>query len=506
MPLKNPTEKPCACLPQREFGILAHVTSLPGPGCGDLGPDAYRFIDFVSACGARVWQVLPLVPTHASGSPYHGQSVHAGNPLLISVQQLHEDGLFSAEQLQLYRDQVREGAGQQETHYSVLNQLFHNHFRTCPVIRQEITSFKKTNSHWLLDYALYVVIKCDHDGAPWYEWPRPLRDRDPEALAEVRAEHRESIDIVNFQQYLFWRQWLRLKAYANRKGIRIMGDMPIFPAHDSAEVWACPQYFQLHADGRAINVAGVPPDYFSATGQYWGNPLYDWKRLREDDFGWWVERVCLQLQYFDLLRVDHFRGFEAYWSIPAGSVDATAGHWSKAPGAAFFKALQKRCGPPALIAEDLGYITQEVEDLRRRFGFPGMRVLQFAFDGESKNPHSPHNHDACSVVYTGTHDNQTAMGWYQDLDPGRQQQINEYLGMPQEPMPWILTRVAMASVARLAVMPMQDVMGLDDSARMNTPGTENGNWGWQFSWDEIPDGCVERLRHLAAVYERLPDS
>lgn len=494
----------CACLPRREFGILLHITSLPAPGVsGDLGPDAYRFVDFLSASGAGVWQILPLVPTHSCGSPYHGQSIHAGNQFLISAQKLHDDGLVSGATLQEYLDQVNDASEDLAAHRAILKQVYRNHVSRPSKLRDDVVRFSKDNDYWISDYALYRVMKLMHEDAPWYQWPAPLRDRDPDALADVRDKYSETIEFVAFEQYLFWQQWERLKKYANSRGIRIMGDIPIFPAHDSAEVWAYPYYFQLDRAGRAINVAGVPPDYFSATGQLWGNPLYDWHRLREDEFKWWIDRIRLQLKYFDLLRLDHFRGFQSYWSIPAASEDATPGHWDTAPGDALFESLQRTCAPLSLIAEDLGHITPEVIDLRRRFGLPGMRVLQFAFDGDPDNLHLPHNHEHCGVVYTGTHDNDTTCGWFYSLDSEHQQRVYGYLGMPQETMPWALVRSAMASVSRLAVVPMQDVMALDYASRMNVPGTETGNWRWRFGWTDVPSGSADRLRHLASVYARL---
>ncbi|MDH3638915.1 MAG: 4-alpha-glucanotransferase [Gammaproteobacteria bacterium] len=492
----------CGCLPRREFGVLLHISSLPAAGVGgDLGPDAYRFVDFLSAAGAGVWQVLPLVPTHLCGSPYHGRSIHAGNQLFISVIQLHRDRLISDESLQAYRDELSDGSGGVAAHRCALEHAYRNRNRESG-FADEFSRFWQDNDHWVSDYALYRVLNSMHDAAPWYRWPPPLRDREPGALIEVRRRHREPIEFVVFEQYLFWRQWRSLKDYTNQRGIRIMGDLPIFPAHDSAEVWSHPHYFQLDSAGGAINVAGVPPDYFSATGQRWGNPVYDWERLRADGFIWWVDRIRLQLEYFDLLRLDHFRGFESYWSIPAASEDAIQGRWEQVPGTELFETLAPKS--PALVAEDLGSITPEVLELRRRFGLPGMRVLQFAFDGQADNLHLPHNHELCSAVYTGTHDNQTTLGWFQGLSTEHQQRIYGYLGLSQEPMPWALTRAAMASVSRLAMIPMQDVMALDDRARMNTPGTDSGNWSWRFAWTEVPAEAADRLHHLASVYGRLP--
>ncbi len=493
----------CGGLAQREFGILLHVSSLPGTGSiGDFGPHAHRFVDFLSVSGARLWQTLPLVPTHICGSPYHGRSIHAGNPGFISPERLCDDGFISAQSLDRYQHRARED-GQRSAHAQVLSEAYQN-LHDVPGLADGMAKFRRDNHAWLTDYALYRAAGAVFDDAPWYEWPQPLRDRHGGALEELHRQHQDTIDRVIFEQYLFVRQWHELKRYANRRGIRIMGDIPIFPAHDSAEVWAHRRLFQLDTHGRATDVAGVPPDYFSPTGQHWGNPLYDWKQLEQDGFQWWIDRIRLQLTYFDLLRLDHFRGFESYWSIPAGSADATPGHWKRAPGSRLLQALATQ--RTRLVAEDLGTITPEVLELRYRFGLPGMRVLQFAFDGQADNLHLPHHHELCSVVYTGTHDNQTTLGWFQGLGSDQQRRVYGYLGMPQEDMPWALTRTAMASVSRLTIIPMQDVMGLDDRARMNTPGTDSrANWSWRFDWRDVPAGTAERLRHLASVYDRSVD-
>ncbi len=492
----------CGCLSRREFGVLLHVSSLPAEdGNGDLGQNAYRFVDFLSASGAGIWQVLPLVPTHTCGSPYDGRSIHAGNDAFISVGQLHQDGLVSSDCARDYSNAVANGGDAAAARQRVVEHVCSNREKM-PGLAEAVAGFWAENDQWLSDYALYQVLKSLHKQAPWPRWPAPVRDREADALTEVRRRHRAAVERVVCEQYLFWSQWQSVKQHANRQGIRIMGDVPIFPSHDSTEVWAHRRYFKLDCTGRPVSVAGVPPDYFSATGQRWGNPLYDWQQLRADGFAWWLHRIRLQLEYFDLLRLDHFRGFESYWSIPVSSTDATQGCWEKAPGDDLFAALVAEL--PALIAEDLGSITTEVLDMRKRFGLPGMRVLQFAFDGQANNLHLPHNHELCSAVYTGTHDNQTTLGWFQSLNDHEQRRVYGYLGLSQEAMPWVLVRAAMASVSRLAVIPMQDVMALDDRARMNVPGTETGNWSWRFTWDQVPAEAADRLRHLASVYGRLP--
>ena len=494
----------CATLPKREFGILLHITSLPGIGAqGGPGPDAYRFIEFLGRCGAAVWQVLPLVPTHACGSPYNGESIHAGNHRLICVQQLFEDGLVSGTVYRAYAEKERAARADPKLHLQVLRHAFQDYRRLSSVRSEDSDGFYAENESWLPDYALYRVLREVNGESPWYQWPEPLRTREPDALARARDRHRRQIEFVEFQQYLFWRQWRQLKRHANAHDIRIMGDIPIFPAYDSAEVWCFPHYFQLDEDGSAVNVAGVPPDYFSASGQRWGNPLYNWQRMQDDGFEWWLQRIRLQLGRFDLLRLDHFRGFESYWSIPAGNEDAKRGSWQSAPGNELFEALQLSHRYLPLIAEDLGQITPAVDRLRRRFKLPGMRVLQFAFDGDANNPHLPHNHEEFGAVYTGTHDNPTTVGWFEGLDAREQERVYGYLGMPQEAMPWALIRTAMSSVSRLALLPLQDVMGLDDGARMNIPGTGAGNWSWRFDWPDLTDEAEHRLRHLASVYGRM---
>lgn len=490
------------CLPARQYGVLLHVTSLPG---GDLGPDAYRWVDFLCAAGAGVWQVLPMVSTHRCGSPYNGQSVYAGEVALISVSDLLKEGLVTDSIAASYFRALGRGTGRGPA-FRLLQPEIRQYLHSHRGVTEEMQRFERENDLWLTDYASYRVLKDLHHDAPWHHWPAPLRDRDAAALDAVRAEHADRFEAEVLTQYLFWRQWSRLKRYANNRGVRIMGDLPIFPAHDSAEVWSSRRCFQLDAEGSAIEVAGVPPDYFSATGQRWGNPLYDWRHLAEDGFRWWLDRVRVQLRYFDLVRLDHFRGFESFWAIPAASRDATRGRWQSAPGDALFAALARAGSSTGLIAEDLGSITPAVEAMRRRAGLPGMRVLQFAFDGDPHNPHLPHNHEHFGVVYTGTHDNPTALGWFQALDAEQRARVMAYLGTPAEPMPRALVRSAMASVSRLAVVPMQDVMGLDDASRMNTPGTTEGNWRWRFDWADVPPDAGDWLRRTASTYGRTSSS
>lgn len=485
-------------LDRRRSGILLHPTSLPdGPGNGDLGASAYRFADFLAQCGCSVWQVLPLGPTHGDGSPYHSLSAHAGNPYLVALEPLVEAG---------WLDEVpaaRRGDSAPELRQWALERAyasFRDHGSSDG--HRAFAEFTRAESAWLEDYALFTALREEHCG-PWWEWPAPLRDRDPGALDEARDRLERAVDRQRFFQWLFFSQWRALKDYANGLGILLFGDMPIFVAHDSAEVWAHRQYFALDGQGHPETVAGVPPDYFSETGQCWGNPHFRWDRLAADGYGWWIDRLRSQLGLFDWVRIDHFRGFEAFWEIPAGS-PATEGHWVEGPGAAFFQAMQEALGELPLVAEDLGLITPAVTALRERFGLPGMKVLQFAFGDDSRNPFLPHNHGSDYVVYTGTHDNNTTLGWLRDeLDEETRERVRDYLGHPAESMPWPLIRAALASVAQCSVIPFQDFLALGSEHRMNQPGTTEGNWQWRFDWDWVDPNLAPFVRHLNDLYGRL---
>lgn len=483
-------------------GILLHPTSLPGGEYnGELGADAYRFVDWLKEAGFSVWQILPLGPTHSDGSPYQSLSVHAGNPLLISFSLLREKGWLSGGELDacdLDELHVAEQRRRQLAHAFM-------RFRTI-ASREEVSDWKAfciAHAAWLDDYGLYVALKAHYQQRAWCDWPTPLRDRDPEAVAKAKAELATQIEIVRFEQYLFFSQWLSLKQYANSKGIRLIGDLPIFVAHDSADVWVERGYFLLDSDGQPYVVAGVPPDYFSETGQRWGNPLYDWARMAADGYAWWLTRMRTQLVLHDEVRIDHFRGFEAYWEIPQQEKTAINGRWIPGPGAALFIAMQKEFGENLpVIAEDLGLITPEVIALRDQFKLPGMKILQFAFEGGASNPYLPHNYVHNSVVYTGTHDNNTSVGWFNSLSNELRQHVLDYLGDTHNAMPWSLIRCASASVADLCILPMQDVLGLGGSHRMNTPGTTVGNWHWRFEWNQVGAGLAERLRELNHLYGR----
>ena len=480
-----------ACLDRRRAGVLCHPTSFPGPGArGVLGIEAYRFIDFLAEAGFSVWQTLPLNPPDATGSPYLSSSVHAMDTALIDA------GYLQA------RDWL--DAGKDVVHEQDLAGIWRRfEARADADAKQALAGFEKQHAHWLEDYALYNVIKTHCDGLPWFDWLPPLRDREAGALAAFRAEHTLETRAAVLGQFLAFAQWHGIRAHAARRGVRLFGDMPIFVAHDSAEVWAHRELFQLDAQGHALEVAGVPPDYFSEQGQRWGNPLYDWRAMRAQGFAWWKARLATQLDLFDLVRVDHFRGFQAYWAIPADEPTAINGVWREAAGQALFESLHEAFKPLPIVAEDLGVITPDVEALRERFGLPGMKILQFAFDGDANNAYLPHRHVANCVVYTGTHDNNTALGWYHELDEAGRARVDDYLGYPAEAMPWPLLRCALRSPARLAMLPMQDVLSLDQAHRMNVPGSDSGNWRWRFDWHQIDAGLGARLRHLNTIYGRL---
>lgn len=478
-------------LDRRRLGVLLHPTSLPGPGeAGTLGPNAFHFVDFLRYAGISVWQVLPLGPTHADRSPYQCTSAHAGDPKLINLKRLQEWGWLVEPDFQHPQAALRQArlAFQQ---------------RVSAAERADYADFCEQQADWLSDFALFCALKREFAEEPWWQWPQALRDREPAALATYRERLATAIEQVRFEQYVFACQWRDIKHYANERGVLLFGDMPIFVALDSADVWAQRELFLLDAQGQPTVVAGVPPDYFSATGQLWGNPHYDWERMRADEFAWWQRRITSQLGLFDLIRIDHFRGFEASWAIPRDETTAMNGQWVEAPGAELFEHLLSELGQLPLVAEDLGVITDEVEALRDQFALPGMKILQFAFGGGADNPYLAHHHIQNSVVYTGTHDNNTTLGWFAEIDEAEREHVREYLGYPQEPMPWPLIRQALASVARLTIIPLQDFMGLGAQARMNTPGTVGGrNWRWRFDWEDIPKDTVERIRQLVHLYDR----
>lgn len=483
-------------LARRRAGILLHVTSLPGPGrVGELGADAYRFVDFLNSAGMSVWQILPIGPTMRDNSPYQSRSVYAGNPRLISLEMPRQRGWLDGSPA---ADTAPTDKGKRHA-LRLAWEGFKE--RATPGDRAEYQRFTAEQGWWLEDYALFLALHTEEKRC-WWDWHKSLRDRQPQALAMARARLSNSIETTCFEQYLFYTQWMNLKRYANERDVLLFGDVPIFVAHDSAEVWAHREYFDLLEDGHPRVVAGVPPDYFSDTGQRWGNPLYRWEVVEADGFSFWIDRLRVQSTLFDFLRIDHFRGFEAYWEIPAKEKTAIHGRWVKAPGEKLFAHLERSLPQLELVAEDLGIITPEVETMRKSHGLPGMKILQFAFSGGADNPYLPFRHTRDSVVYTGTHDNDTTLGWYTSLDDPTREYVDEFLGRSREVMPWSMIRTALASRANLAILPMQDVMGLDGRYRMNTPGTTHGNWEWRFHWDQIEPDLGERLAHRVRLYGR----
>ncbi|NOX08737.1 MAG: 4-alpha-glucanotransferase [Gammaproteobacteria bacterium] len=485
---------------QRRAGVLLHPTSLPGPlAKGDLGHQAYRFIEFLASCSITVWQMLPLGPTHEDDSPYQCLSAHAGNPQLISLDWLADKGWFDANEIDIdmkLKDYRSEALVRASTHFYAQNDQFW---------LQKLEAFKEEHAYWLHDYVLFIALKQHFGNAPWYQWPHDFRDKDPVALEKVRLKLSSLIAHIEFEQFVFFQQWQELREYAHRYGISLFGDMPIFIAHDSADLWSHRENFLINDLVELDVVAGVPPDCFSEDGQRWGNPLYDWSYMLKDDFQWWKQRFRTQLSMFDLVRIDHFRGLEACWQIPAMEETAVNGSWIKVPGYELLSALVDSYGELPVVAEDLGMITKEVIDLRKSFHLPGMKILQFAFDGNPTNPYLPHNHDACSVIYTGTHDNDTTCGWYQALEPSYREQLLDYLGVDainEDDIAWVMNRVALASVAPLVILPLQDILSLGSDHRMNIPGTVENNWQWRFEWQQIKPGLNDRLSHMINLYER----
>ncbi len=485
-------------LDRRRAGLLLHISSLPGNGeTGDLGAEAHHFINFLKAAGFSVWQMLPIGPTQNDGSPYQSSSMYAGNPRFIGLEPLITDQLLPP-------DAVAGETLSQERKEALLQQAW-GRFQTLTAdapLKQAFQLFIEQQAGWLDDYSLFCLFHQRYR-CGWWQWPEAIRERRPATLLQEKRYHREQLEYICFEQFLFFRQWEALKQYANGQGIQLFGDMPIFVAHDSAEVWSHQDMFWLDRQGELTVVAGVPPDYFSETGQRWGNPLYRWERMQADGFSFWVERMRHQLQLFDLVRIDHFRGFEAYWEIPASEEHAINGRWVEAPGVALFERLHEIYDPLPLVAEDLGIITPAVEALRLRFHLPGMKVLQFAFTGQADNPYLPFRHETNSVVYTGTHDNDTTLGWYLSLDDRLRLYVDEYLGRSKEVMPWPMIRTALASRSRLAIIPMQDVLGLNGEHRMNLPGTIEGNWSWRFNWSQVEEDLAWRLYQRVEMYDRL---
>jgi 4-alpha-glucanotransferase len=497
---------------RRRAGILLHPTSLPGPpDLGDLGPAAEAFLAWAAAAGQGLWQVLPLGPTGYGDSPYGALSSFAGDPLLISPERLVEEGLLPAGELAGAAGAGKPGPRGGGADYrrarvrrEKLLRAACEHFRRQPPsgAPQALAAFAAAEALWLGDWALFAALRRKFRGRPWTRWPAALRRRRPPALARAREELAAEVDFQIYLQWLFAGQWRRLRQAAADLGILILGDLPIYLPLDSADVWARPELFDLDDDGRPLALSGVPPDRFSPTGQLWGTPVYRWGRHREEGFRWWIDRVAAALARFDLLRLDHFRGFEASWRVPAGAATAARGEWVPGPGRELFDALREALGEPPLVAEDLGFITPEVAALRTAAGLPGMKVLQFAF-AEPDSDHLPHRHTPASVVYTGTHDTDTARGWFAGAGDDERRRARDYLGGDGSAIEWDLIRAAYTSVAELAIVPIQDPLGLGSEARLNTPGRSRGNWTWRLREGALTEALAARLRRLAEVTGRL---
>jgi 4-alpha-glucanotransferase len=496
---------------KRRSGILLHITSLPSPyGIGDLGPEAYRFADFLRQTRQSCWQVLPLNPTSPvyGNSPYSSISAFAGNTLLISPDRLLEEGLLSREDLEPIPPfpEARCDFSEVIRYKHKLLERAYQRFSEQGEGRESFEAFCSENASWLEAFALFVVLKERLGGKVWNEWPEELRDRNLDSLKTVREECRPQLERERFRQYLFFKQWNSLKAYCQEKGVNLFGDLAIYVSPDSSDVWANPGLFKLDSEKRPAFVSGVPPDYFSETGQLWGNPVYRWSVLKESGYRWWVERIAHNLKLFDALRIDHFRGLIAYWEVPAGEKTAINGRWVKVPVKDFLDTLNKHFPRLPIVAEDLGIITPDVREVMDHFELPGMKVLVFAFgEDHPMHPYLPHTHEKNSLVYTGTHDNNTVRGWFEeDASPEDKRRLFRYVGreISSEEIHWTLIRMAMMSVARWVIFPMQDVLGLGGEARMNRPSIAHGNWEWRILPGQMTPGVSERLREMTVTYGR----
>lgn len=503
-------------LDRRLSGILLHPTSLPSNyGIGDLGNGAYKFVDFLVNSNQQIWQVLPLSPTDKS--PYSAYSSFAGNPLLISPDVLYGDGLLTETDLEELKKVFKEAKQPADkVNYDLVTasklpllQKACNTFKKQATSKdwQEFNKFCQKYDYWLNDYSLFMALKLAQNNLPWYQWKKAIATYEIEEVQKNRDLLETEIFEQKFLQFIFFKQWTNLKKYANEKGVKIFGDIPIYVAHDSVDVWANQNLFCLEEEtGEAALMAGVPPDYFSETGQLWGNPVYDWEELAKDNFKWWVQRIEGMLEYVDIMRIDHFRAFESYWAVPKGEKTAINGEWEKAPGDELFTILKEELGVLPFVAEDLGVITPEVEALRDKFNFPGMKILQFAFDSDRANGFLPFNYtNRNCVVYTGTHDNNTTVGWFDARNHRERARVTDFLGgICKEGIHWSLIRLALSSVANVAIIPVQDLLGLPDSCKMNTPGTIENNWAWRYHVDDLTPEIADHLKHLTDLYGRSP--
>lgn len=490
----------------RSSGILMHITSLPNEtGIGSFGKEAYEFVDFLKAAGQSYWQLLPIGPTGYGDSPYQSLSTFAGNILLIDLEVLKKKGLLKDEDFQGRGF----GSNPEKVDFTKVNheklELLRIAFkRGREAYNREVDTFVAEHQDWLPDYALFMALKKANDLKSWQEWPKPLRTRDAIALKKAREKYADEIRFWEFVQYIFFKQWHELKVYANKNNIEMIGDIPIYVAEDSSDVWANPNLYLLDKDNKPTCVSGCPPDAFSATGQLWGNPIYNWALMDEQGYTWWIDRIKATYELFDVVRIDHFRGFESYWSIPAGSKTAEKGEWVKGPEMKLFNAIKKELGELKIIAEDLGFLTQEVADFKDASGYPGMKVLEFAFDSKEESDYLPHNYENNCIVYTGTHDNDTVLGWFKNTDPADVEKAIEYLKLTEEEgYEWGFIRGAWSSVGVVAVAQMQDFLGLDDTARMNIPSTIGNNWNWRMKSDQLTDTLTKKIYDMTKLYGRL---
>jgi len=487
----------------RRAGVLLHPSSLPGDSyLGNIGADARRFVDLLAAAGLQIWQVLPLGPTHADGCPYQLISVHAGNTDLIDLQWLVQQGWLT----QREADTGRHTPAAKRLALDLASTVFFAALETAadsPMVAA-YHRFLQQADYWLEDYVRFQAFRDNLGRRPWTTWPEALRRCERVACEQRARELSAPLAALRFRQFVFHCQWDALRRYASERGILLFGDMPIYVHLESADVWAHQALFKLDEDGHPVTVTGVPPDYFCAEGQLWGNPQYNWARMEANGFQWWLQRFASAAQHFDIARIDHFRALDAYWDIPADASSAREGHWVAAPGRALLAAVRDHYPDLCLVAENLGTIGPEVEALRRDFALPGMLILQFAFDGNPENPYLSHRHVQGDIVYTGTHDNDTTLGWFESLDATTQERVYRYFNNPQDSMPWMLIRQAMASPANTAIVPWQDYLGLNGQHRMNTPGTRVGNWQWRFSWEQVPRTLAGRIHEMLQANDRLP--
>lgn len=487
----------------RKSGILLPVSSLPSEyGIGAFSKEAYEFVDFLESAGQGFWQILPLGPTGYGDSPYQSFSTFAGNPYYIALEELVEKGWLKKEECDFGGDN---GYVDYEKIYLSRFRILRKAYERSGIGKEEdFRRFQEENRFWLEDYGLYMAVKNSFGARSWTEWEEDIRVRKPEAVEAYKEKYKEEIEFYQFQQYLFAKQWLALKAYANKKGIQIIGDIPIYVALDSADTWAAPELFQLDEECRPIGVAGCPPDAFSATGQLWGNPLYRWEYHKETGYEWWMRRIAYCYRLYDVVRIDHFRGFDEYYFIPYGDDTAEFGHWEKGPGYDIFKTMKEKVGKKPVIAEDLGYLTPSVLKLVKKTGYPGMKVLQFAFDDSEDSDYLPHKYNGNAVVYTGTHDNDTTVGWYSTLNRRDKAFAKHYLNIRStKEIHWDFIRAALSSVADTAVIPMQDYLGLGAEARINIPSTLGDNWKWRLKKGQLDEGLAKRIREMTKLYGRL---